>query len=204
MTAAMSKFYTLKDLEELTGFDGRTIYFYVQEGLVPKLGRRGRTSQYPQAFLDRLLFIKQLKALQDSGEISPITLRDIRAILHSIPPETVARVAAGDEPLQAIDLETEWTAGSAPEPETHYASTVRNKPEGMTDAQFESSRFMITHGALSRASSREAAEEADDPGEWTTLSVTDDILLTVRGRDAKARPLVQKLVRMIRSVVGKG
>ena len=73
MTAEMQKFYTLKDLEELTGFDGRTIYFYVQEGLVPKLGRRGRTSQYPQAFLDRLLFIKQLKALQDLGKIGPIT-----------------------------------------------------------------------------------------------------------------------------------
>lgn len=194
MTAEMQKFYTLKDLEELTGFDGRTIYFYVQEGLVPKLGRRGRTSQYPQAFLDRLLFIKQLKGLQDTGRIGPITLRDIRKIMQTISPETVARVAAGEEPLQAIELDTEWE-GLTSDRFSAAGATQANSVEQIRD---------MGVGFSLEPSSTEESEEDGDPDEWTTLSVTDDILLTVRGRDAKAMPLVQKLIRLIRRMVGEG
>jgi DNA-binding transcriptional MerR regulator len=191
MTAQSPKFYTLKELEELTGFDGRTIYFYVQEGLVPKLGRRGRTSQYPQVFLDRLLFIKKLKALQDSGEISPITLRDIRRVMHNIPPDTVARVAAGEEPLQAIQLDL---AGGSVSEYGPVASLRPDKLEELRQLKVEG-RFQGTTPGLGGS---------DDPDEWTTLSVTDDIFLTVRGKNAKSTPLVQRLIQLIRKAVGMG
>ena len=53
--------YTLDEIVERTGFDKRTTSYYVQKGLLPKVGRRGPKTRYPQVFLDRLLFIKLLR-----------------------------------------------------------------------------------------------------------------------------------------------
>ena len=61
--------YTLDEIEERTGFDKRTIAYYVQEDVLPKVGRRGPRTRYPQLFLDRLLFIKRVRDLQDTGRI---------------------------------------------------------------------------------------------------------------------------------------
>ena len=33
--------FTAEELERETGFDRRTIAYYVQEGLIPRVGRRG-------------------------------------------------------------------------------------------------------------------------------------------------------------------
>ena len=40
--------YTARELEEETGFDRRTIAYYVQEGLLPRVGRRGPRTRYPE------------------------------------------------------------------------------------------------------------------------------------------------------------
>ena len=43
--------YTLDEVEQQTGFDKRTIAYYVQQGLLPKVGRRGPKTRYPQLFV---------------------------------------------------------------------------------------------------------------------------------------------------------
>jgi DNA-binding transcriptional MerR regulator len=98
--------YTLDEIEEQTGFEKRTIVYYVQEGLLPKVGRRGPKTRYPQTFLDRLLFIKKIRELQDSGAMGSMTLSEIRDVLSRISDETIADVAAGREPLQVVDART--------------------------------------------------------------------------------------------------
>ncbi len=62
------KSYSIAELEKLSGFDRRTIVYYIQEGLLPKVGRRGRLTRYPQKVVDRLLFIKLLREAEESGE----------------------------------------------------------------------------------------------------------------------------------------
>ena len=96
--------YTLDDIEHLTGFEKRTVAYYVQQGLLPKVGRRGAKTRYPQLFIDRLIFIKMIRERQDRGEIGSLTLKEIRGILDRVPAETVSDVVAGREPLDAVDV----------------------------------------------------------------------------------------------------
>ena len=119
--------YTLDEIEEQTGFEKRTIVYYVQEGLLPKVGRRGPRTRYPQVFLDRLLFIKKIRELQDQGAMGSMTLSEIADLFSRVPEETVADVAAGREPLHVVD------ARSAPESPPRH-SPLRERKLAMARA----------------------------------------------------------------------
>jgi len=95
--------FTLDEIEQQTGFDKRTIAYYVQQGLLPKVGRRGPKTRYPQLFLDRLHFVNMIRKKQDLGEIGSLTLAEIGDILKQVSAETIAKVVAGEEPLKVVD-----------------------------------------------------------------------------------------------------
>ncbi len=97
------KTFTLDEIEQQTGFDKRTIAYYVQQGLLPKVGRRGPKTRYPQLFLDRLQFVNMIRKKQDLGEIGSLTLAEIGDILNRVSAETIAGVVAGEEPLRVVD-----------------------------------------------------------------------------------------------------
>ncbi|MEQ1802291.1 MAG: MerR family transcriptional regulator [Gammaproteobacteria bacterium] len=80
--------YSLSELVEATGFDRRTIVYYIQSGLLPKVGRRGPHTRYPDECLARLLFIKGVRGLQAGGQLLTATLAEMRRAL-------AARDAAG-------------------------------------------------------------------------------------------------------------
>ena len=97
------KTLTIDELTERTGFDRRTIAYYVQEGLLPKVGRRGRLTRYPRFIADRLLFIKRLREAEETGERAmPMTLAEIRDVFEHTPPELIADIAAGEALIDAI------------------------------------------------------------------------------------------------------
>lgn len=73
--------YSIDELEDLTGFNPRTISYYIQQGLLPKVGRRGRSTRYPQLFVDRLKFIQRVRELQDSGRLGSVTLPRIARVI---------------------------------------------------------------------------------------------------------------------------
>jgi DNA-binding transcriptional MerR regulator len=87
--------YTARELERETGVDRRTIAYYVQEGLLPKVGRRGRRTRYPKLFRDRLLFIRRVREAEEEGDVSPVSLKDIRKVFERVPPALIAGVADG-------------------------------------------------------------------------------------------------------------
>jgi hypothetical protein len=91
--------YTSDELEQATGFDRRTIAYYVQEGLLPKVGRRGPRTRYPKLVRDRLLFIRRVREAEESGEVSPVSLSGMREIFARIAPELIASVADGQTPV---------------------------------------------------------------------------------------------------------
>ena len=94
--------YTLDEIEERTGFDKRTIAYYVQEDVLPKVGRRGPRTRYPQLFLDRLLFIKRVRDLQDTGRIGSMTLGDFRDVFEQLSANEIADLAAGRKPIEPV------------------------------------------------------------------------------------------------------
>ena len=93
--------YTTSELERDTGFGRRTIAYYVQEGLLPRVGRRGPRTRYPELVRDRLLFIRRVREAEGESEIRPVPLRELRELFEALPPGLVASVAAGDTPMTA-------------------------------------------------------------------------------------------------------
>ena len=96
--------YTASELERETGFDRRTIAYYVQEELLPKVGRRGPRTRYPKLARDRLLFIKKVREEEEAGGVGPVSLSDMREIFNCVPLEVIADVADGREPLRIVAL----------------------------------------------------------------------------------------------------
>ncbi len=88
--------YAIDEVEERTGFDRRTIAYYVQMGVLPKVGRRGPKTRYSRLFVDRLRFIRVVRELQDQGTVGTMTLGDFRELFQNVPAETIAEVVAGD------------------------------------------------------------------------------------------------------------
>lgn len=86
---------TVRELEESTGFDRRTIAYYVQEGLLPRVGRRGRRTRYPTYIRDRLLFIRRVREAEDAGDIPPVSLAELAEVFARLPRGVVAAVADG-------------------------------------------------------------------------------------------------------------
>ncbi len=91
--------YTTSELERDTGFGRRTIAYYVQEGLLPRVGRRGPRTRYPELVRDRLLFVRRVREAEAESEIRPVPLRELRELFEALPPGLVASVAAGDTPM---------------------------------------------------------------------------------------------------------
>ena len=91
--------YTAAELQRETGFDRRTIAYYVHEGLLPKVGRRGSRTRYPKLVRDRLLFIRQVREAERRGTVAPVSLRDLRKIFEHTPPELISGVADGRTPV---------------------------------------------------------------------------------------------------------
>ena len=107
--------YTAKELERESGFDRRTIAYYVQEGLLPKVGRRGPRTRYPQLFLDRLRFIRRVREAEEEGDVPPVSLGEMREVFERIPPALIARVAEGRIAVTSDLVSSPSTAFRLPE-----------------------------------------------------------------------------------------
>ena len=87
--------YTVAELEEETGFDRRTIAYYVQEELLPRVGRRGPRTRYPKLVRDRLLFIRRVREAEEGGRVPAVSLDALRKIFERVSPALIAGVADG-------------------------------------------------------------------------------------------------------------
>ncbi len=87
--------YSVAELEEETGFDRRTIAYYVQEELLPRVGRRGPRTRYPKLVRDRLLFIRRVREAEEAGAVPAVSLSEFRQIFERVSQALVAGVADG-------------------------------------------------------------------------------------------------------------
>ena len=83
-------------LASTSPIEERTLRYWVQEGLLPRLGTRGPGSHYPRSFAHRLVFIRMLQQLQ------ALTLEHIRDVLARVDERTVKRVVEGKEGLRVL------------------------------------------------------------------------------------------------------
>lgn len=80
--------YTLSELEELTGVTGRTIRYYITEGLLPPAYGRGPSATYDEDHLLRLHAIQHfkeqrlpLKGIKD--ELAQLTTDDLALMINA-------------------------------------------------------------------------------------------------------------------------
>lgn len=155
--------YTIDELAAETDTERRTISYYVQEGLLPRVGRRGPKTRYPKAIRDRLLFIKKLREIEDAGRIPNLTLAQIRDIFDVLSERDIARVADGEERLDAIVLggtagraeaETFELAGDATQMDLNvagfWAAEARDGAREDFDAEDEDESGQYAFAAFSR------------------------------------------------------
>ena len=114
--------YTIGELEELAGVPRRTIYFYVQQGILPPPRGAGLAARYDEVHLARLRAIPQLRAqgrrldeIRAFFEAHPLvaTSSESRSVPEPIvpppAPEPVRRyrLAEGVELLVGADMDHE-------------------------------------------------------------------------------------------------
>lgn len=113
--------YSLGELVEATGFDRRTIVYYIQSGLIPKVGRRGPHTRYPEECLTRLRFIKGVKQLQAEGRLLTATLAEMRRALTARDAAEIGDLL--DRHLPAEEVAALFTADSPAPPDARAPTT---------------------------------------------------------------------------------
>jgi DNA-binding transcriptional MerR regulator len=218
--------YTLDEIEESTGFDKRTIAYYVQEDVLPKVGRRGPRTRYPQLFLDRLLFIKRVRELEETGRIGSMTLGDFREVFAQLSVQEIADLAAGHKPIEPAahgayepGLATPVMASARRRAERlseplEAASSRHDVPPSEAWTALEAPRFRrpVVDSPEPSLSSRvgelldqlERSIGARETGRsprserWTRAQVTENITVSVRDLDERAADRLEELVTMLR------
>lgn len=123
--------HALSELVDLTGFDRRTIVYYIQSGLLPKVGRRGPHTRYPEECLSRLLFIKGVRELQASGQLLTATLAEISRALSALDAQGIRDVL--DRGLPSTEIERLFAAAPAAGSVTPgHSVVVQGDTEGST------------------------------------------------------------------------
>lgn len=136
-----SRTYSITEMQAISGFDRRTIVYYLQQGLVPRAGRRGPHTRYPQEALLRLRFIRGFKDLQDQGRSGTVTLREIGLLLDGLTPERISVLVERGMPMDELGPLLEELAQPAvvstppaatPAPAPHPVSQPEASPETIT------------------------------------------------------------------------
>jgi DNA-binding transcriptional MerR regulator len=85
----LGRSYAIAELEKHADCERRTIVYYIQQGLLPRVGRRGPNTRYPEDTLRRLQLIRGIRDLQDTGQLLSASLGEIRRLLAGLTPDAV-------------------------------------------------------------------------------------------------------------------
>lgn len=187
--------YSLDELVERTGYDRRTIAYYVQQGLLPRVGRRGRRTRYAQSFLDRLLYIKRVRELQDTGIMPAVTLAEIREAFVSHSADRIHKVAIGER-------KPEW-GGEAISEQTARLIGPGDRAERALQRAGSADTTQVKKLFLSleqRAVEGHKSQISNGAERWTQVPITENINLAVKGIRDSDMEMAAALGRALRSL----
>jgi DNA-binding transcriptional MerR regulator len=163
--------YDLRDLTERAGVTPRTVYFYVQQGLLPPAGSPGPGARYGEEHLLRLKVIRRLKDRH-------LPLAEIRKRLADLGPGDLAGL-----------LEETGARGSGPRPSTalDYIRSVLAEETGSDSARRPPASCATPelHGA----------SPSTERSQWNRILLAPDVELHVR------RPLSREMNRRVDRVI---
>jgi hypothetical protein len=152
--------YNLEDLAKGAVLEGRkplnlrTIRSWMKAGVVPGPEGKGQGKHYGERHRLRLLFLQRIQIAIGTARLP---LRFINANLPMIGEEVIRRVALGEEELKILGADLLYRDLSAEE-------------EDLSPGESESKVNYDDH-------------DGAGPGPWTTIPITEDISLRMRGYD---------------------
>lgn len=167
--------YNLEGLAEAATLPGmespqpRTIRSWIKAGVMQAPGGKGQGKHYGEEHRIQLLFLQQIQKQLD-GERLP--LKWLAAQLPTIDPGAMKRVALGQEKLAIIGA-AQFSDGWAPP----AASLAPAQPD---TTNWKSDR------------------DSEEVGPWTTIDVTAEISLRLKGDDPKQVVRLAKMARHLR------
>ncbi len=173
--------YNLEELASAAALDKdavpnlRTIRSWIKAGVLQGPDGRGQGKHYGEEHRIRLLFLQQVQK-QLKGARLP--LKWIAAHLDYVDAAAIRRVALGKEELTIVGaemLQDEWLTMAA------------------SDAE----------APAPKSSVREPDRDTEDSGPWTTIDVTADISLRLRGDDPEQVVRLAKMARHLREWTGE-
>jgi DNA-binding transcriptional MerR regulator len=170
--------FDLKTLCDDTGVSPRTVYFYVQQGLLPPADGAGRGAKYSEVHRDRLRLIRQL---QDQY----LPLAEIRKHIEGLSQQELSRLA-------------EDTDSRAQPPQHSAAEYIRSVLSGQgTPDTARAARNSLSARGTPPSSSPSTSGHVS-PGErsqWERIALAPEIELHVRR--PLSRVMNRKLERLL-------
>ncbi len=214
--------FTAEELERATGFDRRTIAYYVQEGLIPRVGRRGPRTRYPKLVKDRLLFIRRVREAEEAGEIGAISLNEMRSLFDRVSPEAIELVAERRLPIVATiedaaasgyrsaasrreAMERAWsTVDSSAEMEPVFSAQARSPGSRaeLEDEEFDEASLGAALLELQIQAGHRRVREPGSPDMWSRIEISPEIALSVRGLAEEDTTLLESVARKLRRLIG--
>ncbi|MCY2958543.1 MAG: MerR family transcriptional regulator [Planctomycetota bacterium] len=216
-TEATPPSYSLTDLASLTGIPERTIRSYIGRGLLPPPDGRGRAATYGASHLESLLFLQRVRA----SVPYELPLAVLDKLLRYLPPEQIGRVARGEEDVKAVpvmqaldpsflrrkrtDIDPidaqdalHMVSESAP---TLYASTPPRRVRTAAPPAFPPGKEgpeNVTHSLAHGHAAKPAMPET-----WTTLQISPDVRLSMRGQAPTVARRLTALAERVRHWLGE-
>jgi DNA-binding transcriptional MerR regulator len=199
--------FDISELARLAGVTGRTVRYYVQQGLLPAPAARGPGARYGQVHLDRLQLIRRLQS-------EHLPLAEIRRRLESLGDDEVRHLLLAPRPAStssALDY-VRRVLGSpvrrsiappaaapsvAPRPAQSFLRAGSPPPDVSPPSLAEASEAFV---AMSRVTDAEPAREyiagPSMRSTWERITLAPDIELHVRRPLSRAQnKLVDHLLR---------
>ncbi len=168
----------LKQLCDIAGVTSRTVYFYIQQGLLPHAGTHGPGAKYERRHLARLQLVKLLQR-------EHLPLAEIRERLDALSDEQVVQAVAEASSAPMI--------ASAPSADSALASIrqLLSKDATSQRSQLELPRTRRPDpGSVGPAVGSERSQ-------WDRVALTQDVELHIR------RPLTRERNRQVERLLGE-
>ena len=187
--------FTIGELASLTGFSIRTIHFYVQQELLPRIGRVGPGVRYPRRYLDLLLEIRALKA-------SRLTLPEIRERLGKRLEDPLPDPLQG-RPPDGSDSEAAAPTEGAPSAEPGRTPAPETSPPTLQEftGQVDLSEILTL---LDRWAPPSEVPRVSRRTRWTSAPLTERLSLV--GRDLRSHELsvLERIADHLRALFEEG
>ncbi len=207
--------YTIAHLARITGVNGRTIRYYISQGLLPASGESGPGAHYGQGHLDRLQLIKRLQTQY-------LPNAEIRRQLSALSDDEVAGILA-EQPgvdrskptTSALDYVRGVLGESAkvPAPPQMLARSMAAPPQepqrsSPTPAVGSIVQLPMAPQPMDSNADADVGDHEPPPlerSQWERLSLSPDVELHVRrplSRQEQKR--VDRLITIARQVLKEG